>query len=56
MDDVYLLGHSFVRNNMARRGLDQTPKARGGLNYLSSSKKRGSNKKQGNFFETTSSF
>ena len=37
MDYSYLLGHSFVRNNMARRSLDQTSKARGGLNYLSSS-------------------
>ena len=44
MDDVYLLGQSFVRNNTACRCLDQKPKARGGLNYLSSSETQGSNK------------
>jgi len=44
MDDVYLLGNSFFRNDMARRSSDQTLKGRDGLNYLSSSETRGSNK------------
>ena len=57
MDDVYLLGHSFVRNNTARRSFDQTSKARGGLNELSqlfwNTEKQ---QKQGNSFETSASF
>ena len=56
MNDLYLLGHSFVRNNMTRRSPDQTSKACDGLNYLSSSETRGSIKKQGNSFETLTPF